>query len=209
MGQRSEPMTITLPAAKRKITREDILPMDTYGRERAALRQNVVAIKRHRRLEVGPVATFYFENYQTMWHQVHEMLFIEKGGDAQIEDELRAYNPLIPNGSELVATVMFEIDDPVRRARTLLKLGGVENQMFLQVGDEKVRGVPEGDVERTKADGKTSSVHFVHFPLTAAQKSAFRAAGARIVLGFDHPEYGHMTVLPEATRAALASDLGG
>jgi hypothetical protein len=173
MGQRSEPMTITLPAAKRKITREDILPMDTYGRERAALRQNVVAIKRHRRLEVGPVATFYFENYQTMWHQVHEMLFIEKGGDAQIEDELRAYNPLIPNGSELVATVMFEIDDPVRRARTLLKLGGVD------------------------------------FPLTAAQKSAFRAAGARIVLGFDHPEYGHMTVLPEATRAALASDLGG
>jgi hypothetical protein len=202
-------MTITMPAAKRKITRDDILPMEAYGRERAALRQNVVAIKRHRRIEVGPVATFYFENYQTMWHQVHEMLFIEKGGEAQIEDELRAYNPLIPNGSELVATVMFEIDDPVRRARTLLTLGGVENQMFLQIGAEKVRGVPEGDVERTKSDGKTSSVHFVHFPLTAAQKSALGSAGAQIVLGFDHPEYGHMTVLPEATRAALASDLDG
>lgn len=202
-------MAITMPAAKREITRDDILPMTEYGRERAALRQNVVAIKRHRRVEVGPVATFYFENYQTMWHQVHEMLFIEKGGEAQIEDELRAYNPLVPNGSELVATVMFEIDDPVRRARTLLKLGGIENHMFLQIGGEKVRGVPEGDVERTKSDGKTSSVHFVHFPLTPAQKSALRAAGGQVVLGFDHPEYGHMTMLPEATRAALASDLDG
>jgi hypothetical protein len=202
-------MAITMPAAKRKITRDDILPMTEYGRERAALRQNVVAIKRHRRVEVGPVATFYFENYQTMWHQVHEMLFIEKGGETQIEDELRAYNPLVPDGSELVATVMFEIDDPVRRARTLLKLGGIENQMFLQIGGEKIRGRPEGDVERTKSDGKTSSVHFVHFPLTGAQKSAMRRAGAQIVLGFDQPEYGHMTVLPEATRAALASDLDG
>jgi len=202
-------MSITMPAAKRKITRDDILSLDVYGRERAALRQNVVAIKRHRRVEVGPIATFYFENYQTMWHQVHEMLFIEKGGEAQIEDELRAYNPLIPDGSELVATVMFEIDDPVRRARTLMALGGIEHKMFLQVGGEKVRGVPEGDVERTKSDGKTSSVHFAHFPLTSAQKAAFRAAGAQIVLGFDHPEYGHMTMLPEATRAALASDLQG
>jgi len=200
-------MTITMPAAKRKITRDDILPMAEYGRERAALRQNVVAIKKHRRVEVGPVATFYFENYQTMWHQVHEMLFIEKGGEAQIEDELRAYNPLIPNGSELVATVMFEIDDPVRRAQILLKLGDIENRMFLQIGGEKIRGLPEGDVERTKSDGKTSSVHFVHFPLTPAQKSAMHAAGAQVVLGFDHPEYGHMTMLPEATRAALASDL--
>ena len=202
-------MAITMPAAKREITRNDILPMTEYGRERAALRQNVVAIKRHRRVEVGPVATFYFENYQTMWHQVHEMLFIEKGGEAQIEDELRAYNPLVPNGSELIATVMFEIDDPVRRASTLLKLGGIENHMFLQIGGEKVRGLPEGDVERTKSDGKTSSVHFVHFPLTLAQKSAMRATGAQIVLGFDHPEYGHMTMLPEAIRAALASDLDG
>ena len=202
-------MATTLPATKRQITKADILPMAEYGRERAALRQTMVAVKRARRIEVGPVATFYFENYQTMWHQVHEMLFIEKGGDAQIEDELRAYNPLIPNGSELVATVMFEIDDPVRRANTLLKLGGIENRMFLQVGPEKVRGVPEGDVERTKSDGKTSSVHFVHFPLTPAQRKAFRAAGTQVVLGFDHPEYGHMTMLPEQTRAALGADLDG
>jgi hypothetical protein len=168
----------------------------------------LVATKRRRRVEVGPVATFYFENYQTMWHQVHEMLFIEKGGEAQIEDELRAYNPLVPQGNELVATVMFEIDDPVRRAATLLKLGGIEDKMFITVGGETVRGVPEGDVERTKSDGKTSSVHFVHFRFTPAQIGKFRASGAQVVLGFDHPEYGHMTALPDATRTALAQDFG-
>ena len=201
-------MSITMPAAKRKITRDDIMALEAYAGVRAERRREMAAIKRNRRVEVGPFATFYFESYATMLHQVHEMLFIEKGGEAQIEDELRAYNPLIPNGSELVATVMFEIDDPVRRARTLLRLGGIENHMFLQIGGEKVRGVPEGDVERTKSDGKTSSVHFVHFPLAPAQKAALRAAGAQVVLGFDHPEYGHMTMLPEPTRAALASDLG-
>jgi hypothetical protein len=199
-------MATTLPATKRAITRADILPMAEYGRERAALRQNVVAVKRRRRVEVGPVATFYFESYQTMWHQVHEMLFIEKGGDAQIEDELRAYNPLIPQGRELVATVMFEIDDPVRRASTLLKLGGIEHKMFVRIGSETVHGEPEGDVERTKSDGKTSSVHFVHFRFTPAQVQAFRAAGAQVLLGFDHPEYGHIAVLSESTRAALAED---
>jgi hypothetical protein len=196
-------------ATKREITRADILPMEAYARERAALRQTIVAAKRNRRVEVGPIATFYFENYQTMWHQVHEMLFIEKGGEGQIEDELRAYNPLVPNGRELVATVMFEIEDPVRRARTLAKLGGVERHMFMTVGGDRIQAVPEGDVERTKADGKTSSVHFMHFPFAPAQIAAFRAPGAQVVLGIDHPEYGHMAVLPDATRAALAADFAG
>lgn len=196
-------------ATKREITRADILPMEAYARERAALRQTIVAAKRNRRVEVGPIATFYFENYQTMWHQVHEMLFIEKGGEGQIEDELRAYNPLVPNGRELVATVMFEIEDSVRRARTLAKLGGVERHMFMTVGGDRIQAVPEGDVERTKADGKTSSVHFMHFPFAPAQIAAFRASGAQVVLGIDHPEYGHMAVLPDATRAALAADFAG
>lgn len=196
-------MTATV---KREITRADILPMESYARERAALRHTIVAVKRNRRVEVGPVATFYFESYQTMWHQVHEMLFIEKGGEDQIEDELRAYNPLVPNGRELVATVMFEIEDPERRARVLARLGGVERHMFMTVGGERIQAVPEGDVERTKASGKTSSVHFMHFPFTSAQIAAFRAPHAQIVLGIDHPEYGHMAVLPEATRAALAED---
>lgn len=193
-------------APKHEITRADILALDKYTAERRALRQNVIAVKQRRRMEVGPFATFSFENYQTMWHQVHEMLYIEKGGEAQIADELEAYNPLIPKGRELVATVMLEIDDPVRRAATLSRLGGIDTSMFLTVGGKTIRGVPEGDVERTKADGKTSSVHFVHFPFSDADVAAFRKPGAQVILGFDHPEYAHMAVMPEVVRQALAED---
>ncbi|MBM3539855.1 MAG: DUF3501 family protein [Alphaproteobacteria bacterium] len=194
-------------ADKRAIERADILPPSAYSAERRALREKVIAVKRNRRMEVGPFATFYFENYETMWHQVHEMLHIEKGGDAQIEDELRAYNPLIPQGREWVATVMLEIEDPVRRASTLQRLGGIENHMFLTVAGGMVRGVPESDVERTKADGKTSSVHFVRFPLSDGGAEAARRPGAQIIAGFDHPEYAHMAVMPDAVRRALVSDL--
>ncbi len=193
-------------AQKREITRADILPMDRYAAERKSLRQNVIAVKQHRRMEVGPFATFFFENYQTMWHQVHEMLFIEKGGEAQIVDELSAYNPLIPQGRELVATVMLEIEDEVRRAATLQRLGGIEHKMFISVGGETIRGVPEGDLERTKADGKTSSVHFMHFRFTPAQIAAFRQPGAQVIVGLDHAEYAHMAVMPDSVRRALAED---
>lgn len=193
-------------ALKHEIARSDILPLDTYTAERRALRQTVIAVKARRRMEVGPFATFSFENYQTMWHQVHEMLYIEKGGEAQIADELAAYNPLIPKGRELVATVMLEIDDPVRRAATLLRLGGIEDHMFVTVGGKTLRGLPEGDLERTKADGKTSSVHFVHFPFTDSDVDAFRKPGAQVIVGFDHPNYSHMAVMPEPVRQALAED---
>jgi hypothetical protein len=191
---------------KREITRDDILPLKTYAAERKALRQDIRAVKNRRRIEVGPFATFYFENYQTMWHQVHEMLYAEKGGEGQIVDELTAYNPLIPKGRELVATVMFEIDDEVRRGAALRRLGGIDNKMFITIGGEKIRALPEADVERTKQDGKTSSVHFVRFPFTAAQIAAFRKPDAEIILGFDHPEYGHMAMLAETNRQALAED---
>lgn len=191
---------------KHQITRADILPLDTYTAERRSLRQAVMEVKQRRRMEVGPFATFFFENYQTMWHQVHEMLYIEKGGEAQIADELSAYNPLIPKGRELVATVMLEIEDPVQRAVTLKRLGGIENNMFLSVGGEQIRGRPEGDLERTKADGKTSSVHFVHFAFSDAQVAAFRTAETQVIVGFDHPEYAHMAVMPAAARRALAED---
>ena len=193
-------------AHKHALTRADIVPLDKYTAERRSLRQNVIAVKQRRRLEVGPFATFSFENYQTMWHQVHEMLYIEKGGEAQIEGELSAYNPLIPKGRELVATVMFEIDEPVRRAATLQRLGGIEANMFITVGGQTVRAVAEADVERTKADGKTSSVHFVHFHFSDAQVAAFRKAGAQVIVGFDHPEYSHMAVMPDAVRQALGED---
>jgi hypothetical protein len=192
--------------AKRAITPADILPMADYAAERKALRADLVRKKKLRRIEIGPVATFYFESYETMWHQVHEMLHIEKGGEAQIADELSAYNTLIPQGQELVATVMFEIADEARRRAFLDRLGGVEHRMFLEIDGTRVRGQAEADVDRTTAAGKASSVQFVHFPLGEAA-AAFKRSGARVIVGIDHPAYSHMAVLPEETRAALAEDL--
>lgn len=192
--------------SKREITATDILPIAEYTKQRADLRRNIVAKKKRRRVEVGPAATFYFECYETMLQQVQEMLYIEKGGEAQLADELEAYNPLIPDGTELVATVMFEIDDPVRRARFLARLGGVENHAFIRLGADIVRGVPEDDQERTNEAGKASSVQFIHFPFTADQIKIFRGSGAQVIVGFDHPEYSHMAVLPDTARQELAGD---
>src|SRR5690349_8860705 len=190
----------------RKIEPAAIIPLAEYGPQRPERRKRITEIKKYRRLEVGPFATFYFENYDTMLHQVHEMLFIEKGGAEQLPDELAAYNPLIPQGSELVATVMFEIDDPIRRARVLANLGGVENQAFIRVGSEFVRGVAEQDQDRSREDGKASSVQFIRFPFTAAQIAAFKDGAGDVIVGFDHPNYGHMAVMPAAVRQALAQD---
>ncbi len=191
---------------KTEITAADILPMTQYAEERPGRRKRMTEIKRDRRVAVGPDATFYFESYDTMFHQVHEMLFIEKGGEEQIADELSAYNPLIPNGRELVATLMFEVDDPVRRAKFLAGLGGVEETVTIEFADETVLGVPEADVDRTTADGKASSVQFIHFPFTGDQAAKFAAAGQQARLCIGHEKYGHIAVLPEATRQALAGD---
>ena len=191
----------------RTIEASVILPMADYVKERAERRRRISELKRNRRLEVGPFATFYFESYDTMLHQVHEMLFIEKGGAEQIPGELAAYNPLIPQGSELVATVMFEIDDPIRRARVLATLGGVEHTAFIRIGAEKVRGVAESDQERSREDGKTSSVHFLRFELDAGQVAALKR-GAPLSVGVDHPNCRlQCAPLPEANRAALVADL--
>ncbi len=190
----------------RQITAADITPPAQYGALRAERRRAVAALKRDRRIEVGPFVTFYFESFATMLHQVNEMLFIEKGGQAQIADELAAYNPLIPNGSELTATMMIEIEDAVRRARLLGELGNVESTVSLRFAGETVAGQPEADQERTNESGKTSSVHFLHFPFTPAQIVKFKAAGSEVMLGLSHEKYRHMAVLSEATRAALAGD---
>jgi hypothetical protein len=195
-----------LKTLKTRLTPADILPTAEYAKVRTERRRAVVDRKRDRRVEVGPVATFYFESWETMWLQIQEMLYIEKGGPEQLQGELEAYNPLVPNGSELVATVMFEIDDPIRRKAILGKLGGVEETAFLRFGDHTVAGVPEADLDRTSAAGKASSVQFIHFPFTPDQISAFRAPGAIVTLGFGHVGYAHMAVLPEAIRAALAAD---
>jgi hypothetical protein len=193
--------------AKRQLDRSDILPNADYARDRREHRRRISEQKRLRRIEVGPFCTFYFESFETMWHQVHEMLYIEGGGEAQLADELAAYNPLIPQGDELVATVMFEIEEPRQRELILSRLGGVEHRMFLTVGGERVSGIADPSRENTSPEGKASSVQFLRFPMTAKQKAAFRAPGAQIVVGIDHPNYGHMAVMPDAVRAALADDL--
>ena len=192
--------------SKHELTAADILPWPDYAKARAEHRSRVSAIKRNRRVEVGPYVTFYFESFDTMWLQVQEMLHIEKGGAEQLKDELAAYNPLIPKGRELVATFMIEIDDPLRRARVLAGLGGIEETAFFQLGASKIPALPEADQDRTTAEGKASSVQFVHFPFTEAQIAAFREPGAQVILGFSHPAYSHMAVVAEATRAELAGD---
>jgi hypothetical protein len=193
-------------AGKHRLTREDILPPARYAAIRNNQRKRITEIKRHRRLEVGPFATFYFENYETMRHQVQEMLHIEQGGAAQIEDELAAYNPLVPQGNELVATVMFEIDDPARRASVLARLGGIEDHVFLEIAGQRIRGEPDPTRENTSPEGKASSVQFLRFPFTEDQIARFKTPGAQVIAGFDHPNHGHMAVLPEPVRGALAED---
>lgn len=199
-----------MPAADHRITPADLIPDAEYARQRRDRRAALLPVKRLRRVALGPFCTVIFESYETMLFQVQEMLLTEKGGAAQIPDELAAYNPLIPQGSELVATVMFEIDEPTRRARELARLGGVEDCFFLQFGaDVRSPGVPEeGDnVERTREDGKTSSIHFLHFPLTDAMKAAFRDPAVTLAIGSNHEHYAHMAMLSPATRAELARDL--
>ena len=191
---------------QRTITPADILSPTEYDQQRKALKANLIPMKKLRRIEVGPFATFYFENYATMWLQVQEMLRIEKGGAEQIPGELAAYNPLIPQGDELIATLMLEIEDEKRRSATLLTLGGIEESVFLEIGGDMIRATPTEYDDRTTPDGKTSSVHWLRFKLTKEQIAHFRNGTERVVLGVSHKNYGHMAVLGIETRAALAKD---
>jgi hypothetical protein len=191
---------------KTTITRADILSMEEFVTVRKDKRAEIVGIKKHRRVGVGPFCTFYFENYATMWWQIHEMLFIEKGGEEQIADELHAYAPLIPKGAELVCTFMIEVDDNLRRPAVLAQLTNIDQMVVLEFGAHKVRAVPEDDAERNREDGKTSSVHFLRFPFTADQIAAFRKPGTRVLLAIEHPNYGHIAVMPDSVREALAKD---
>lgn len=193
-------------AKPKHIAREDILPMEEYAAVRKQKAREITELKRSRRMAVGPDATFYFESFDTMWRQIHEMLFIERGGEAQVEDELLAYNPLIPQGDELVATLMFEIDDRARRQRVLGSMGGVEETVELRLGEEVIPGRAETDVDRSTAEGKASSVHFLHFPFTPGQIQRFRDDSVQVVLAITHPHYAHMAVMPDNVRQALAED---
>ena len=195
-----------MPKEKREIQKSDIMPLDAYIKDRKELRKNIVNFKKNRRVALGPYATFYFESYETMLAQVQEMLYIEKGGDEQLHDELIAYNPLIPNGKELTATLMFEIDNPISRAAFLGKVGGIEEMVFMKLNGETIKAVPEEDVDRTSAEGKASSVQFIHFNFTDEQIQKFKSNDVNIELGMDHKEYSHTTKLSKENIASLSAD---
>ncbi len=191
---------------EKQIRKEDIMPMDVYIKNRKELRKNIVNFKKDRRIALGPYATFYFESFETMLAQVQEMLYIEKGGDEQLRDELAAYNPLVPNGKELTATLMFEIDNPVSRASFLNKVGGIEDKVFINVDGDTIMASPEEDVDRTSSNGKASSVQFIHFKFTDEQIQKFKLDGANVELGINHREYFHTTKLRLENINSLSSD---
>ena len=190
----------------REVTKADLIPTDEYAKNRKAYRKEIVSYKKERRVSLGPYANFYFESYETMKAQIQEMLHIEKGGDEQLKDELNAYNPLIPKGNELVATLMFEIDNPLSRAEFLNKVGGIEEKVFLKVGNEKIKSIPEQDVDRTSAEGKASSVQFIHFKFTEIQVKKFKDLSNEIIIGVDHEMYNHTVKLTENNKKALSLD---
>ena len=195
-----------MPKNKKEIQKSDIMPLDIYVKQRKELRKNIVEFKKDRRISVGPYATFYFESYETMLAQVQEMLYIEKGGDEQLKDELMAYNPLIPSGNELVATLMFEIDNPVSRATFLSKVGGIEEKVFMKINGDIVKAIPEDDVDRTSADGKASSVQFIHFNFSDDQIAKFKSEETEVEIGIDHKEYSHTTKLSAENKKSLSAD---
>ena len=193
-----------------KLTREQLFPLEKYAEIRPQFRAQVMAHKKNRQVAIGPHATLYFEDRLTMQYQVQEMLRVERIFEAEgINDELGAYNPLIPDGSNWKATFMVEYDDVEERREALKKLKGVENRVWVKVaGFVAVRPIADEDLEREDAE-KTSSVHFLRFELTPDMVKAVKQ-GAAISMGIDHPAYTYeVERLPSAVRDSLAQDLNG
>ena len=191
---------------KKRIEKQDLLPSDVYAKSRKQIRKDLVEFKKDRRIALGPYATFYFESFETMVAQVQEMLHIEKGGDEQLKDELIAYNPLIPKGKELVATLMFEIDNPISRSAFLSKVGGIEEKVFIKIDGDVIKAIPEQDVDRTNPDGKASSVQFIHFRLTEKQIEKFKSNSVEVELGINHNDYSHTTKMSADNLNSLSAD---
>jgi len=191
---------------KFSIKEDDVINIDKYINERPKIKKEISEIKKFRRIPVGPYATFYFECYDTMIYQVQEMLYIERGGIEQMKDELKAYNPLVPKGKELVATLMFEIDNEFKRKEFLTSVGGIEEETFIQIGEHKIMSRPEQDTDRTSEDGKASSVHFLHFDFTEDLIKEFVKEGSTILLGFSHKNYKHFSELSPEVKSELKKD---
>jgi len=196
-----------MPRDAHEITRDDIISLQDYESIRKDKRQESILRKKFRRIAIGPYATIQFESWESMWLQIQEMLRIEKGGDEQLTDELTAYNPMVPNGSEFTGTLMFEIDEEERRTAFLKGLGGVDKHIHLIIGDQKVTAEPEQDIDRTRADGKASAVQFVHFALTTEQAQMWKSMEGQVMVQIDHPNYGHAAIISEECRRDMARDL--
>ena len=190
------------------IDRASLLTLEAYAKIRKSSKPEAIAHRRLRSVALGEHMTLQFEDEKTIRRQIQEMLHIEKIFDEEgILSEIEAYAPLIPDGTNWKATMLIEYPDPHERKRELARLIGVEDRMFIEVeGHGRVYAIADEDLDREN-DEKTSSVHFVRFAVNDAHAAAFRAPGARVVLGFDHPNYGHMAIMPECVRAALAQDL--
>ncbi len=190
----------------KEVTRADIIPLEKYSKNRRQIRKDIIEFKKHRRIPLGPYVNFYFESYETMLAQIQEMLYIEKSGEDNLEDELKAYNPLIPKGKELVATLMFEIDNLISRSAFLNKIGGIERKIYFKIDSEKIYSYPEQDVDRTSAEGKVSSVQFIHFNFTNDQINKFKNNNFQLGIGIEHKVYSHFTNVVDQTRIALSKD---
>jgi hypothetical protein len=191
----------------RRLDVQDLYSLEQYHGLRADFRKRVLAHKRRRQIAIGPIVTLYFEDRLTIQYQVQEMLRIERIFEREaIEEELAAYNPLIPDGANLKATFMIEVPDPDERRRELVRLGGIEHRLYARVASlDPMFAIADEDLERT-SEGKTAAVHFVRFELGATGSERLKS-GAALSFGFDAAEYAHVTTLTDAQRSTLVADL--
>jgi hypothetical protein len=190
-----------------QISRDSLLTLEAYAKQRKEFRARVIAHKKNRTIHLGKHVTLIFEDELTMRYQIQEMLRIEKTfEESGIQDELDAYNPLIPDGTNLKATMMIEYDDPVERKVELARLKGVEDKVYVQVdGHAKVYAIADEDLERENEE-KTSSVHFLRFELAPAMIASFKG-GAAVAVGIDHANYAsRIDELAPEVQSALAKD---
>ena len=191
---------------KRIININDIIPNEEYGIIRRNKRREMIEFKKFRRLDVGPVASLYFESRETMIYQIQEMAYVEKITKQELNEELKSYNPLVPDGRELTATMMIEIDDPLRRKNFLSRLGGVEEKVKIVIGSHQIYAESEKDIDRTTREGKASAVHFLHFKFNDELVEAFKNKNNMIQIGIDHEEYGHLSIISDKVREELAKE---
>ena len=189
------------------VTRESLLTLEAYAKARPAFRARVIAHKRPRTVQLGDHVTLAFEDALTMRYQIQEMLYWEKTFDeAGIQDELDAYTPLVPDGTNLKATMLIEYEDVDERRQALARLRGIEDRVWVKVGDfPRVDAIADEDLER-ETDTKTSAVHFLRFELARDMIAALKA-GAELALGIDHDAYQARLQASAETRASLAADL--